>query len=586
MLALISVALALLPLWVVGVLIAAGKRYQLGLLGFSSLWTITSVAWGQLLPRLTVWEGLFPVAVWLTTFAGTWIVVQPSIELLRKRLAVVAVMSAAFVAILLGLGSLSTNALLQAMGWGHDNSAHIFLADANAECGGLLSACWLDLEDVPAYLIEYPQGFSVTWASLPGAFSSSGFLGSLQAYAAIYLLTSLALVVVTGWLAVSLTRKSTWAWAAGVLAGVCVAVGVWSHQFWSGFASFLWASLIIVAFIILRESGLLPVGRLWFVFALMSLVSVYYSHQLLLPFLFVYVVVDALVHRHSLLSTARQSGWLISGIVLGALILGLLAPRSAQGNSFINQVAVEAGMEAIPLWVWIPLAVVGGFVLFARVGHDRVALRWAMLTSGALFGALAVLTLRVNGYVSYYPMKLLTFLVLILIAASAAVVVAKPIETRARQTWFTLSALAALGLAVLPPLLRYPGFKTAYQGSTPTVIRTLAQDPFGGGVALCAPFVLDAVDRLPSDVGRVEVYRNGELQPLEGRWINQIRGHWDTTAWVNEIDWRSMEEIPEDQLPDIIIRHDSVGLTPAGVPQLELGELCDRRQLPPVLPIG
>lgn len=567
-------------------MIAAGNRYRLGLLGFFALWTGTSVAWGQLLPRLGAWEGLFPVAVWVTTLVGVWKIAQSSAEVLRRRLAAVAIISAGFVSLIVGLGSLSTRSLVQVLGWGHDNSAHIFLAEANAYCGGLLSACRLDLRDVPSYLIEYPQGFSVTWASLPGAFTSSGLLGSLQAYTAIYLLTTLALVVVTGWLAVSLTRRSTWAWAAGVLAGLCVAAGVWSHQFWSGFASFLWASLLIVAFIVLRESGLLPVGRLWFVFALMSLVSVYYSHQLLLPFLIVYVVVDALVHRHSLLSTARQSLWLITGIVLGALILGLLAPRSAQGSSFIDQVVVEAGMEAIPVWVGVPLAVVGGFVVFARGSHDRVALRWAMLTSGALFGALAVLTLRVNGYVSYYPMKLLTFLVLILIAASAAVAVAKPIETRARQTWFTLSALAALGLAVMPPLLRYPGFKTAYQGSTPTAIRTLAQDPFGGGVALCAPFVLDAVDRLSSDVGRVEVYRNGELQPLEGRWINQIRGHWDTTAWVNEIDWRPMEEIPKDQLPDIIISHDSVGLTPEGVPRLVLGELCDRRQLPPVLPIG
>ena len=579
-------AFALLPLWLVGVMIVAGRRSRLSFLGFFALWTVTSLAWGQLLPRLAVWEGVFPVAVWATTLVGVWLVARPSVEVFRRRLAVVAVISAGFVAVIVGLGSIPTRALLQVLGWGHDNSAHIFLTQANAYCGGLLSACGLDLEYVPSYMIEYPQGFSATWASLPGAFASSGLLDSLHAYAAIYLLASLTLVVVTGWLAVSLSRKSTWAWGAGVLAGLTVAVGVWGHQFWSGFASFLWASLIIVAFIVLRESGLLAAGKLWLVFALLSLISIYYSHQLLLPFLLVYVMVDALIHRHSLLGAARQSPLPTSLFVLAALVLALLAPRSAQGNSFIDQVVVEAGMEAIPLWVWIPLSIVGGFVLFARGDSDRVALRWSMLAGGLMFGALALLTIRVNGYVSYYPVKLLTFLALILIALSAAVVVAKPIDTRARQAWFTLSGLAVLALAVLPPLLRYPGFKTAYQGSTPTVLRTIVSDLYGGGVQLCAPFVMRALDELPDDVGRVEVYRAGQLQPLEGRWINQVRGNWDTQAWLNEVDWRPMSEIPSDAVPDAVITCDGVGEAPPGVLRLDLGELCDRERLPSVLPVG
>lgn len=584
--ALASVALALLPLWIVGVVTAAGRRPRLGFLGFFALWTVTSVAWGQLLPRLGAWEGLFPVAVWATTLVGVWLIAQPSVELLRRRLGVTAMISAGFVAVIVGLGSIPTRAMLQVLGWGHDNSAHIFLAEANAYCGGLLSACRLDLEAVPSYLIEYPQGFSVTWASLPGAFASSGLLDSLHAYAAIYLLTSLALVMVTSWLAVSLTRKSTWTWGAGLLAGLTVTLGIWSHQLWSGFASFLWTSLIVVAFITLRESELLGAGRLWFGFALMSLVSVHYSHQLLLPFLFVYVVVDALINRRSLLGATRQSPWVLSILALAALVLALLAPRSAQGNSFVDQVVVEAGMEAIPLWVWIPLAITGGFILFARGDRDRVALRWSMLTGGLMFGAVALLTIQANGYVSYYPMKLLYFLVLVMIAATSAVVVQRPIDTRARQAWFTLSGLAVLALAVLPPLLRYPGFKTAYQGSTPTVLRTLTTHLYGGGVGLCAPFVLDAVDQLPPDTGRVEVYRAGVLHPLEGRWINEIRGNWNTEAWVNEVDWRPMSEIPSESLPDAIITHDGVGASPSGVLRLDLGEPCDRRELPPVLPIG
>lgn len=581
-----SEAFALLPLWLIGVVVASGKRFRLGFLGFFALWTLASLAWGQLLPRFAVWEGLFPVAVWITVLVSVWIVAQPSVQLFRRRLVVIAVMSAGFVAVIVGLGLMSTRALLQVLGWGHDNSAHIFLAEANAHCGGLLSACRLDLDDVPSYLIEYPQGFSATWASLPGAFASSGLIGSLHAYAAIYLLTSLAIVIVTGWLAVSLARRSTWAWGAGALAGLTVAAGVWSHQFWSGFASFLWASLMIVAFIVLRESRLLGTGRLWFVFASVSLVAVYYSHQLLLPFLFVYVVVDTVVHRRSLLSAARQSPFLVAVVALAALILGLLAPRSAQGNGFLDQVVVEAGMEVIPLWVWIPLAISGGFILFARGDRDRVALRWSMLTGGLMFGALALLTIRENGYVSYYPMKLLTFLVLVLIALSAAIVVAKPIDTRAHQAWFTLSGLAVLALALLPPLLRYPGFKTAYQGSTPSVLRTLVSDVYGGGVQLCAPFVLRALDELPADAGRVEVYRGGLLQPLEGRWINQVRGYWDTQAWLNEVDWRPMSEIPVDAIPDAVITHDGLGDAPPGALRLDLGELCDREPLPSVLPVG
>jgi hypothetical protein len=566
--------------------VIAGRRPALGVLGFVSIWTIAAVGWGQVLPRLSAWPGLFPTLVWASTLTALWLVAQPSRGVLRNRFASVVILTVGLVGMSALIGLLPDRVAIQLLGWGHDNSAHIFLAEANAACGGLLSACQSGLESVPSYLIEYPQGFSATWASLPGAFAGSGLIASTPGYTAIYLLASLALVAVSAWLAVSFAQPSRWAWGAGVLSVLVLVFGVWSHQFWSGFASFLWASLIIVAFVVLREAKILVTGRLWFSLALGSLVAVYYTHQLLLPFITVYVAVDALRGRSSLLSIVRKAPALIGGIAVVSVLLVALAPPSAQGNSFLDQVVVEAGMEVLPLWVWVPLTVVGGFVVFARGDRDRVALRWAMLTSGGLFAGLALLTIRVNGYVSYYPMKLLTFLTLILIASSAAVVVAKPIETRARQAWFTLSGIAVLGLALLPPLLRYPGFKTAYQGSTPTALRTLAYDVYGGGVALCAPFVLEALDRLPPNVGRVEVYRNGQLQPLEGRWINSIRGHWETTAWRNEVDWRPMEEIPQDQLPDIILSHDSAGRTPEGVPRLVLGELCDRQQLPSVLQIG
>lgn len=574
------------PLLFAGLMIlASGRPKGLALEGLL-IWAAASIAWAQLLPRVSAPAVVFPAAVWLTVILGLGWLGRPRMTILRIRWRWFLGFTTLIVGSAVAIGWLSTSALMQVLGWGHDNSAHIFLAEANAYCGGLLSACRRDLVAVPSYLIDYPQGFSVTWASLPGAFTSSGLLGSLHAYAAIYLLTSLALVVVTGWLAIVLVRRSRWAWGAGILAALTVAVGVWSHQFWSGFASFLWASLLIMAFIVLRESGLLAIGKLWIILAGSTLISVYYTHQLLFPFLLTYVTVDVLTHRRFVIAAARQSPLPIAVTSLVVFLLGILAPRSAQGNSFIDQVVVEAGMEAIPLWLWVPLAIVGGFVVFSRSEFDRPALRWSMITGGLMFGGLAILTVRENGYVSYYPMKLLTFLVLVLIAASASVVVGKPIDTRARQAWFTLSGLAVLGLAVLPPLLRYPGFKTAYQGSTPTVLRTLTTDLYGGGVALCSPFVLQVIDQLPADVGRVEVYRFGLLQPLEGRWINQVRGKWDSEAWSNEIDWRPMSEVPDNALPGAIISHDGAGNSPPGVLRLDLGELCSQEQLPSVLPVG
>ena len=581
-----SLILAMLPLWAASSLIVSGKRYQLGVLGFLSIWTVASVAWGHIVPRLTAWDHVFTIAVWVTVFVCIWLVVQPSRGLLRRRLTSVTVITVGFTVLIVGVSAVPITALIQMLGWGHDNSAFIFLARANTDCGGLLATCSVTPEAVPSYLIEYPQGLSVSWASLPGAFAGSSFLDSLHVYAALYLLTSLVLVLVISWFAVSLARNSTWAWAAGMLTGLTVALGVWSHQFWSGFASFLWTIVVIVAFLILRESQILSSDRLWFVFAAISLIAVYYSHQLLFPFLFVYVMVDGFVHRRPLLNAFRKSPLFLVGAALVSLALALSAPRTAQGNSFIDQVVAVGGAEALPLWVWIPLCIVGGFILFARGTTDRVALRWSMLTGGLMFGALALLTIRVNGYISYYPMKFLTFLVLILIACSAAVVVHKPLQTRAHQAWFTLGGLAVLALAVLPPLLRYPGFKTAYQGSTPTVLRTLATDLYGGGVGLCAQFVLRASDGLPNTVGRVEVYRGGRLQPLESRWINLIRGQWDTQAWLNEVDWRPMSDIPPDTTPDAVITHDGIGESPSDVLRLDLGELCDREQLPAVLPIG
>ena len=57
-------------------------------------------------------------------------------------------------------------------------------------------------------------------------------------------------------------------------------------------------------------------------------------------------------------------------------------------------------------------------------------------------------------------------------------------------------------------------------------------------------------------------------------------------AWLNEVDWRPMSEIPADAVPDAVITHDGVGEAPPGVLRIDLGEQCDREQLPSVLPVG
>lgn len=573
------------PLLVTGTMVIASRRP--GRLAIEGLliWGTVSIAWAQLLPRIATPARVFPAAVWLTVFLALWLLGRPRIHLLRMRWRWLIGLAALIVGSAAAIGWLSTSALMQVLGWGHDNSAHIALTRANAECGGFLFACGSRTPDVPSYLIEYPQGFSVAWASFPGAFGGSEFPSSLAPYALIYLLTSLGVLALAAALAAALVQRGP-RWLAGALTVLVLAVGVWSHQFWSGFASFLWAIVLVLAFIVLRETGVLRTNSYWFAFATMAVLATYYTHQLLAPFIVVYVLADGWANRRELANAARER--ILVPILVAVCFFSLLAlaPRSAQGSTFLEQVLVEAGMEAIPLWVWIPLLVIGSLPLFARNSSERIALRWAVLMNFALFGLLALLTLKNLGYVSYYPMKLLTFLVLILVACSSAVVVAKPLQTRANQLWFTLGGLAVLGLAVLPPLLRFPGFKTAYQGSTPSVLRTVAADFYGGGVALCAPFVFKSLDALQDAVGRVEVYRDGILYPLEGRWINTIRGTWTTEAWANEVDWRPLAEIPQGNDPDAILLHNGEAVTASDVPVFNLGEPCGRERLPSVLPLG
>lgn len=575
----------LVPLLLAGLMIlASGRPRQLTLEGLL-IWGAASIAWAQVLPRIATPEGVFPAAVWLTVFLALWLLGRPRIHLLRMRWSWFLGFLALIVGSAVAIGLPSTSALMQVLGWGHDNSAHIVLTRANAECGGFLFACGGQTPSVPSYLIEYPQGFSVAWASFPGAFGGSDFLSSLGPYALIYLLTSMGVLALAAALSATLVSRGP-RWLAGGLTVLVLAMGVWSHQFWSGFASFLWAIVLLLAFIVLRETGLLSPNSYWFAFAGVAVIATYYTHQLLAPFIAVYLLADGWAHRRELTAAARDQ--ILVPILVGISFLSLLAlaPRSAQGSTFLEQVLVEAGMESIPLWVWVPLLVIGTFPLFARISSERFALRWAVLANFALFGFLAALTLKNLGYVSYYPMKLLTFLVLILVACSAAVVVAKPLQTRANQLWFTLGGLAVLGLAVLPPLLRSPGFKTAYQGSTPTVLRTIAADFYGGGVGLCAPFVFNALDALPSGTARVEVYRDGQLLPLEGRWISSIRGTWDTNAWINEVPWRPLEDIPEGNEPGAVLLHNGTATLTLPTLVLKLGEPCSREPLPAVLAIG
>jgi len=314
----------------------------------------------------------------------------------------------------------------------------------------------------------------------------------------------------------------------------------------------------------------------WTFFSAATLVAVFYSYQLLLPILATFIFVDAISNRG--LDPRKASKRFLPSLllVLAAGMLLVIAPRSAQGSSYLSQLLEEGGMEAIPNYVLLPLIVVAGLLYFARTPTDRVALRWTFLASIGYFTVLSVITLRELGYISYYPMRVGYVVVALSIPAVAAVLVTRPFRTDAAWPWFTLSALLALLLAMVPPLVRTPGFKTAYQGSTPTVMRTAATDLFGGGVPVCAPFVLELSSdtALPEDA-HVVIVRDGIEQAIEARWVNLLRGSWSSKVWEQEIPFREVNR--EQRIAD-------------GFTLIDIGpdnpRSCDDVPLPPVLPIG
>ena len=412
--------------------------------------------------------------------------------------------------------------------WGYDNSAHVpALSQVFRHGGFLYSGAIPDLFTFGNYVNGYPPLQSSTWAfimsitnvRLLGGYEILNYFGFFVFGTALVIISFIADMWTTG-----LSRFFSGAYKKllFLLVALLVAFSQASYIFWLGYPPFLWTCGLIIAIVRLMEKMANQSHRV--LMGLLGLTLVNYSYPLLSP-----VLVLVLLFEISKLSRTDYSYfWTWRKMVLpftllvGALNVAVVL-KSLNVRNYLND---AGGIQPIELRNLIPIVaivVVMGFVYRYSL-RSLPLIVITFLASTINFGALAILSQRDQGSVSYYPQKA-GYLPLILGFAAMGSMLAgsprfiKPTSRNLVQFIATAFTIAALWFSV--STTSNPNFAKYGYVSTNMAWGQLRQNPPDPGRE-CFVHAMDITSDLDSNSNNQTILF---LQDdLSTRWINGVRG--------------------------------------------------------------
>jgi len=412
--------------------------------------------------------------------------------------------------------------------WGYDNSAHVpALSQVFRHGGFLYSGAIPDLFTFGNYVNGYPPLQSSTWAfimsitnvRLLGGYEILNYFGFFVFGTALVIISFIADMWTTG---LSKFFSGAYKKLLFLLVALLVAFSQASYIFWLGYPPFLWTCGLIIAIVRLMEKMTNQSHRA--LMGLLGLTLVNYSYPLLSP-----VLVLVLLFEISKLSRTDYSYfWTWRKMVLpftllvGALNVAVVL-KSLNVRNYLND---AGGIQPIELRNLIPIVaivIVMGFVY--RYSLKTLPLIVVtFLASTINFGALAVLSLRDQGSVSYYPQKA-GYLPLILgFAAMGSMLAGSPrfVKHGYRNLVHLIAAaftIAALWFSV--STTSNPNFAKYGYVSTNVAWDQLRQNPPDPGRE-CFVHAMDITSDLDSNSNKQTILF---LQDdLSTRWINGVRG--------------------------------------------------------------
>jgi hypothetical protein len=343
----------------------------------------------------------------------------------------------------------SDHGLISPLLWGYDNSAHIPALSQVYRHGGFIYSGQLPQDfTFSNYVNGYPPLQQGTWSflmSIANAQMSGGY-EVLRYFSFFFFGTGIltASLVAAEWSQVNFPTKNITINKIFVLAvALLVTFSQISYVFWMGFPPFLWTCCIILAIVKVITDEKIQSRRV--MIGIFGLTLVNYSYPLLSPvliFVLVFELIKMSKNDYLFVWTHKK---IMSVLVLIATVLNVaVVMKSLNVRHYVDD---EGGIQPIDVKnFFLLVSVVTMLVIFSRLTLRTMPLIvFTFYASLINFGALALISKRSVGYVSYYPVKA-GYLVIILGIASLGGIIRFVPKIYGRGLIHFLTILLAVGV--------------------------------------------------------------------------------------------------------------------------------------------
>jgi hypothetical protein len=343
----------------------------------------------------------------------------------------------------------SDHGLISPLLWGYDNSAHIPALSQVYRHGGFIYSGQLPQDfTFSNYVNGYPPLQQGTWSFLMSIANvqMSGGYEVLRYFSFFFFGTGIltASLVAAEWSQVNFPTKNITINKIFVLAvALLVTFSQISYVFWMGFPPFLWTCCIILAIVKVITDEKIQSRRV--MIGIFGLTLVNYSYPLLSPvliFVLVFELIKMSKNDYLFVWTHKK---IMSVLVLIATVLNVaVVMKSLNVRHYVDD---EGGIQPIDVKnFFLLVSVVTMLVIFSRLTLRTMPLIvFTFYASLINFGALALISKRSVGYVSYYPAKA-GYLVIILGIASLGGIIRFVPKIYGRGLIHFLTILLAVGV--------------------------------------------------------------------------------------------------------------------------------------------
>lgn len=416
----------------------------------------------------------------------------------------------------------SDHGLISPLLWGYDNSAHIPALSQVYRHGGFIYSGQLPQDfTFSNYVNGYPPLQQGTWSFLMSIANVQmrGGYEVLRYFSFFFFGTGIltASLVAAEWSQVNfLTKNVTINKIFVLVVALLVTFSQISYVFWMGFPPFLWTCCIILAIVKLITDEKIQSYRV--MIGIFGLTLVNYSYPLLSPvliFVLIFELIKMSKNDYLFVWTHKK---IMSVLVLIASVLNVaVVMKSLNVRHYVDD---EGGIQPIDVKnFFILIVVVTLLVIITRFTLRTMPLIvFTFYASLINFGALALISERSQGYISYYPQKA-GYLALIIGMACLGKLLTFIPKTYGSSLMYFAAIFLAVGVLCFS-VVRAPISEFGFASTRTFLIEQFHQSEDPNRECFVHAMDITADLNLNTD-NRTILFQQHDLNT---RWINGIRG--------------------------------------------------------------